>query len=100
MFGAGAGHGLLSFPPGVAQLELQARVHAGVLVAQRGGRDVFGVEGKVERAARTGEVVKADSRAGAEVENRSAAEDLDCRRKFVGGINHSSLSLKPWSEPS
>ena len=51
---------------------------------------MFGVECKVQRAARPGEVVKSDAGAGAEIPNRCSARrsfwNFDRWGKLVGGI--------------
>ncbi len=60
---------------------------------------MLGVDAKIDGAARLGEVVKAASASGAEVEDGCSAGrslgNLDGRGKFVGGVDDSGGGLKP-----
>jgi hypothetical protein len=61
--------GLISFPPGVTEGELDACVDAGVAVSERGAGDVDSVGAEVDGAAGANEVVDANSALRGEVEH-------------------------------
>src|SRR5690242_10465500 len=91
-----------SMPPGVANLELHAGIHAGVTVPQRGTRNMNRIGGKVNGAPRIYEIVKPHSELRREVKHAGAARramlNHYIRRKLVRRINQPARSLKPGRE--
>src|SRR6185437_9346980 len=101
----GSGIGLsirASMPPSVANLELHARVHAGIAVAERGTGNMNRVGGKVNGPPRIYEIVKTNSTLRREVKHARppgfAMRNQNVRRKFMRRVDQPAGALKPRRE--
>jgi len=93
------------FPEGIANLDLDAGIDAGVAIAERGRRDVNGVYPHVDRPLGAGEVVNANAALRREVPHTGSAVDpryavdrgraQHIRRELMGGVDEASRGLEP-----
>jgi len=93
---------LALLPEGVAKLDLDAGIDAGIAVPEGRRGDVDSVDSQVPGASVAGEPMNAAAALGREIEYRSAARgavgDELVGRKLVGGVDEAAGALKPGLE--
>lgn len=90
-------------PKRVAHLHLNAGIDAWIAIAQRGGRNVHGIDTQVYRLPGSREVVNPNAALGREVPYAGSAvnpvEAEQIGRELVGGIDKAACTLEPWLNP-